>query len=226
VVVLMLALPAVAGAGSQDIASTRAFVAAATRVERAEMARRPQEVAAVDALIKHVETACPRSLPRTLQTGTGAQMKTWTALASEAFYGLGLTYLGPFRPAVWAAVRAIAHLRWTSAALNRRVARYVRDGRIELGLRLPDLCQQVRTARRSDFTIVPVETRTFLRRLLSASPGSDTTVASLAQQMKPLANPQELADIAQLGRLETRVDRVASRFVLKALDRLSRALTG
>lgn len=226
VVALMLVSPpvAAAAAGRQDIASTRAFLAAARGLLRTDMARRPREVAAADALIQHLETGCPGSLPRELQTGTAAQRKAWTAFTSEAFYEFGLAVLRPLRPAARTAAREMAHLRWTSPALNHQVATFVRDTRIELGLRPPDLCQQLSAGGRTNFTVVPGATRTFLRHVLSASPGSGTTLADLGLRMKPLADRDELTAIAQLRRLQARVDADLSRFARSALARLSRAL--
>ncbi len=220
----MLAVPATALATSLDGSSTSKFVAASLQPVRAALAKQGQEHAAANALISHVQSACPGAVPTSLGTGTQAQRRTWGAFSAEALGEFSLALIGPTRPAEQRAIREIAPLRWTSAALNRQVAAFVRSGRGLLALHPPDICGQAKTAAATGFAVVPPATATFIRRYGAAALASAPTAVELADKMKPLADPQALAAIGQFARLEARLTRDLSRFASPALDRLGAAL--
>jgi hypothetical protein len=220
----MLALPATALATSFDSSSTSKFVAASLQPVRAALAKQSQEHAAVNALISHVQSVCPGAVPTILETGTQAQRRTWGAFSAEALAEFSLALIDPTRSAEQRAIRAIAPLRWTSAALNRQVAAFVRSGRGLLALHPPDICAQAQAAAANGFSVVPPATATFIHRYGAAAPASAPTVVGLAGKMKPLADPQALAGVEQLARLEARLTRDLSRFASPALGRLSGAL--
>ena len=104
----------------------RNWRAAEIRLSSTVIALHEKLEASADALVGHVESACPGVVPASLQTGSKAQQRTWTALVDGA-----------------------------SAALNRRVAGYEAGERVALSLHPPDLCEQARAAARSGFTVVP-----------------------------------------------------------------------
>jgi len=148
---LMLALPATALATSLDSSSTSKFVAASLQPVRAALAKQGLEHAATKALISHVQSACPGAVPANLATGSEAERRTWGAFSAEALGEFSLALIAPIRPAGQRAIRQIAPLRWTSAALNRQVAAFVRSGRALLALRPPDICAQAQAAAANGF---------------------------------------------------------------------------
>jgi hypothetical protein len=220
----LLASPGLAVAGSLNAASTAKFLSVESRIERTVIRLREKLEVSADALIDHVESGCPGALPARLETGSKAQQRTWAAFLEEAADEIAVAELSPVRPAVRRGLARIAPLRWTSTALNSRVGAYVSGGRTALSLHAPDICQQTRTAARLSFTVVPARTSAFDARFESTQPGS--SAVALAREMKPLATPDELAGIKQLGHLQSRVDRLLAGFTLQVWDRLTRALTG
>lgn len=223
---LMLALPGAASAGSLDATSTATFVSAATRAEHIAIARVGREKASADALIEHVESKCPGSVPASLATGTLAQQLTLGAFEDAATFELGLAEVRPLRSVARIEFERTAPLRWTSADLNRRVAVFVREGREVLALHTPDLCAQARTAAQSGFTVVPALTRAFIARFQRASPDSAPTDNGLAQRMKPFATLAELEAIKRLNRLDAKFGRLITNFAFRALGQVEHALTG
>jgi hypothetical protein len=221
----MLALPATALATSLDSTSTSKFVAASSAAVRASLSKQSQEQAAADALISHIQSACPGAVPARLKAGTAAQQRTEQALSFEAGAELTLALIDPVRSAEQRAIRLIAPLRWTSATLNRDISAFVRQGRAALALHPPDLCEQAKAAASSGFAVVPPATTTFLRRYGAALPSSAPTAVELADKMKPLADPQARTAIGQFARLEARLTRDLGRFTFSALGRLGRALS-
>lgn len=221
----MLALPATALATSLDSSSTTKFVVASSGAVRAELASQGKEEAAVNALISHVQSACPGAVPANLKTGTAAQQGAWQALSGEALAEVTLGLIDPIRPAEQRAIRAIAPLRWTSATVDQDVSAFVRQGRAALALHPPDLCEQAKAAAGSSFAVVPPATKIFLRRYASALPSSAPTAIDLADKMKPLADPQARAAIGRLATLEGRVSKAFGRFTFAAFDRMTSALS-
>jgi hypothetical protein len=223
---LVPASPAIAGVGSLDSASTGTFVSGAIRVERAALATEAREKAAVDAVIGRVQTSCPDAVPANLATGSQAQRGTLRALQDAAAEELILAVLRPDRSVLRLDIAQTAPLRWTSADLKRRVAAYVRNGRGLLGLHAPDLCAQARAAAQTGFRVIPPRTKAFVARSQALAPASASTAAGLAQRMKPLATPDELAAIKRLSRLQAKFDGSFGGFVFRAFGRLERALSG
>jgi hypothetical protein len=224
VALVVLASPAVAGADSLDATSTAKFLAAESRVERRVIAAHEQLEISADALVARVESGCPSAVPASLENGSQAQQRTWMALVAEAGNDLAVAELHPIRSAVRRELARIAPLRWTSAPLNRLLAAYVSGGRRALSLHPPDICGQAQAAARSGFAVIPPGTLAFNARFGSTQ--SDSSAVALARDMKPLATPQELAGIKQLGHLQSRVNRLLAGFALQAWGRLTQALTG
>jgi hypothetical protein len=224
VALTLLASPAAAFAESLDATSTAKFLTAESRVERRVIAVHEQLEVSADALVDGVESGCPGAVPAGLQSGSAAQQRTWTALLTEAGNDLAVAELHPLRSAVRRELSRLAPLRWTSAPLNRLLAAYVSGGRRALSLHPPDICQQAQAAAQSGFAVVPPGTRAFNARFGSTQ--SDSSTVALADDMKPLATPGELAGIEQLGHLQSRVNRLLDGFALQTWSRLTRALTG
>jgi hypothetical protein len=224
VAILMLAAPAIARADSLDATSTGRFLAAEIRLARTVIALHDKVEASADALAEHVESACPGIVPASVRGGSDAQQRTWTALVDGAGGELAVAEQRPILPAARRELARVASLRWTSPALNRHVAAYVRGERLALSLHPPDLCQEARAAARSGFTVIPAAIKAFNARLGSTQ--ADSSALTLARQMRPVATPAELAAITRLGRLQRRIDRLFTGFGVHVFGQLTQALTG
>ena len=227
VATLMLGGPGVAASEPLDSSSTATFVAASLRVTQAAVARVVRLKASVNALIGHVETACPHAVPNSLRNGTVAQQRVAAALIGEAVGEVTVAETQPLGDVEQSALDEIAPLRWTSGSLNRRIAAFVRDSRAVLALRPPDLCVDAETAAKSNFIIAPRATMTFNRRFLAATRESGApALGDLLLKMKAFASSDTLAAVQQLGRLQNQLGRRFSAFALSALGRIVRAFTG
>jgi hypothetical protein len=222
--IVMLAAPALAPADSLDATSTARFLAAEMRLGSKVIAVHEKVEASAEALVDHVESACPGAVPSSLQTGSMAQQRTWTALVDGAAGELAVAEQRPLLPALRREHARVAALRWTSAALNGQVAAYVSGERLALSLHPPDLCQQARSAARSGFTVIPAGIKAFNARFESTEAGA--SALALARQMKPLATPAELVAIKRLRHQQSRIDRLLGSFVSQVFARLTQALTG
>ena len=220
------AAAALASRSSLDAASTRSFVAAADRVVGVEIRLRSRERQAVKALIAHVESSCPHTIPAGVRTGTRQQQRTWTAFVNEAAVELGLAEVRPLRPTVRVAIRDVEHLRWTNRRITREVAASTHRGRAALRLRAPDLCSEAEKAAPSNFSVTPARTVSFLERARIALSASTPSWSKLAQRMKPVAAPQQAIAIKRLREGEKHFDRLTDRFTLHAYFRMTGAFFG
>jgi hypothetical protein len=222
------ATAAVASSDAVDISSTRAFIVAATRLESVAVSKHKSEEASANALIRHISSACPRSLSSGTRNGSVAQQATWTAFTTEARYELVLAQLDVLRPAYLRLIRDLKPLRWTDSALNRQIGAIVSQSRDALNLRPPDLCSETRTAAGSNFSVIPMRTVRFLRRARIALPsaGTQPTFTDLVGRMKRYTTPDEAATIRRLRRLEHRYAQLNSSFGSDAYLRIVKALSG
>jgi hypothetical protein len=224
---LMLVGPGVAASEPLDSASTATFVAASLRVTHAAVARVGRLKASVNVLIGHVDAACPHVVPNSLQNGTVAQQRVAGALIGEALGELTVAETQPLRDVQKSALDEIASLRWTSEALNRRIAAFVRGSRAVLALRPPDLCVEAETAAKSNFMITPRATMTFNRRFFAATRESGSpALGDLLLKMKAFASSDTRAAVQRLGRLENQLGRRFSAFALSAPGRMVGAFIG
>jgi hypothetical protein len=220
------ATAAVARRNAFDVSSTRAFIVAATRLESAAVNKHKTEEASANALIRHLSSACPRSLPSSTRNGSAAQRAAWTAFTGEAGYELLLAQLKVLRPDYVRLVGDLKPLRWTDPALNRQVGAFVSRTRDTLNLRPPDLCSETRAAARSNFSVIPMRTVRFLRSAVIALPKTQPTLSDLVGKMKRSTTPGEAATIRRLRGLEHRYGQLNSSFASNAYPRMIKALSG
>jgi hypothetical protein len=201
---------------------------AASRLESAAVNKHNTEEASANALIRHISSACPRSLSSGTRNGSAAQQATWTALTAEASYELVRAELNAVRPAYVRLIRDLQPLRWTDPALNRQIGAIVRQSRDALNLRPPDLCSETRAAASSNFSLIPMRTARFLRSARIALPDTGTrpTFSSLVRRMKRYTTRDEAPTIRRLGRLEHRYGQLNSSFGSNARLRMIKALSG
>jgi hypothetical protein len=221
------ATAAVASSNAIDVSSTRAFISAATRLESVAVNKHNAEEASANALIRHISSVCPRSLPSSARNGTPAQQATWTAFTAAAGYELVRAELNPLRPAYVRLISDLTPLRWTDPALNRQIGAIVRQSRDALNLRPPDLCSQTRAAASSNFSVIPMRTVRFLRSARVALPDRGRpTFNNLVRRMKRYTKRDEAPTIRRLRRLERRYGQLNSSFGSNAYVRMIKALSG
>jgi hypothetical protein len=211
-----------------DVASTRTFIAAATRLESSAVNMHKAEETSANALIRHISSTCQSSLSSSTRSGSAAQQATWGAFTSAAGYELVLAELKPLRPAYARLIGDLKPLRWTNSTLNRLVGANASRSQQELNLRPPDLCSQTRAAARSHFSVIPSTTLRFLRSARIALPaaGTQPTFSGLVGKMKPYTTPGEATAITRLRGLEHRYGQLNSAFGPGAYLRIMKALSG
>lgn len=217
---------ALASSRANDVVSTKQFVAAAHRFLVVAVQRHAGEEASADALIKHISNTCPRSLPGSTRTGSAAQQATWTALTGTAWFELALAEFDPVRRAIQRELGALQSLRWTIPALNRATRRYVHAGRALLALPRPDLCAETKAASASQFTVVPPKIARFVQAANASGASSQPSLSDLAASMKQFVTRQDAAKVADLHRLDNRLDQLSSAFGLDAFVGIVKALSG
>jgi hypothetical protein len=222
----IIAPAGVARGNAVDVSSTRALIVAATRLESAAVNKHKSEEASANALIGHLSSACPGSLPSSTSNGSAAQRAVWKAFTAEAGDEFVLAQLSVLRPDYARLIRDLKPLHWADAALNRQAGGFVRRSRATLNLRAPDLCSETRAAASSHFSVIPIRTVRFLRSAAIALPKSQPTFSGLVRQMKRYTTPNEAAMIRRLRRLEQRYAQLNSSFGSTAYPRMIRALAG
>lgn len=217
------ASPAVAAVRRADHLATSRFLPAATAYVKAEVAGAAQYAAALDTVTAHVNSTCPRTLAAN-PASTTAQQDVEYAFALAAGLETGLAALQTLAAPSTAYVHRLAGLRWSSPALNRAAAYFVRSREGALALTSPDLCAEVAAAAATGFATVPARTAAFIaaaQRL--AGPPS---VGNLLTLMKPYLTPAEKTKATRLRRLENRLLLARQQAQGAAVPRLQTALIG
>ena len=222
---LVLCAPA-AAATPRDAASTHVFLTAAARLLHVTIAHRKQEAASANAVIAHVDSACPHAIPATVRTGTPGQQTTAQVFAIASEGEIILAEIRPLRAAYSSFSHAVAHLQWSEQRLNRQVAVAVRQALAVARIGRIDLCREAGLARASNFQQAPPGLRAFVRRFVAATSSPSPTVTELEQLMKPLAGPGDAGLIEQVHQLQVRVNRSITHLTLGAVPKLVRALFG
>lgn len=220
------AAEATASSRSKDVAATNDFIATANSFLGVAVQQHSSEEASANALIKHIASKCPRSLPSAARTGSAAQRRTWTAFTDAAGLELSIAEFNVLRPAARTELTRLGPLRWSVPALNRAVSGYIRATRAFLALRPPDLCTETRAASRSRFTVVPSPIAQFLRLARASKESSQPSLSDLATGMQRFVTRNEAPKLADLRRLDTRFHQLQSAFVPSAYNKMIKALSG
>jgi hypothetical protein len=152
---LVSAAPALSA--SPDTATTAAYLKADYALVRTVSSNLPRSESALQGLLAHVRSACPQA------AGGSPQTPQSTQLSNELIGTMVLTGGHIDRQTVRAYVTKVTALHWSNQAVNRAVARHVRDLRILLGLHTPDICADVQAWAASGFTTLPAHTIQFAR---------------------------------------------------------------
>ncbi len=141
--------PAGAFARPDDAAATRSYIDAHYALLRAAQAALPVERTAAAKLVGETRSECPG-----VAAGSPRDEES-AALGTEALVVVSDTLLAKNRAAIKRFAGAVENLRWSNATLTRLVRRYAAKLRVELTLKAPDLCADLKAWAASGFQTVP-----------------------------------------------------------------------
>jgi hypothetical protein len=200
--------PAGAIAASQDVASTDAYLAAASTDLRLAIASMPTTIdASVDALNRRYAGECPKVAAGSIQDEAADPMtfEVAGALWSTAYH-TDAKIVDSFDAAV-------KPLRWSNATITRDVDSYAASVHELSVLALPDLCGDLRAWAATGFSSVP-STTTQVDRHVEAIEGHPLPLGLLA----PYEGPAQRALAAHVASLESRFEELEGELSQKWFD--------
>lgn len=156
------AAPAPALAASGDAAATKAYLSADLRLAQTAASHIAIGRAAIDGVLGHVRSACPRAAAESPQDPES------TELSNEVIGAMVTSAIRRDLPSIQAFVRATSSLRWSSRPLTTAVHEYVTKVRQLSTLAQPDLCADVRAWAVSGFRSLPASTRAFAPKFMDS----------------------------------------------------------
>jgi hypothetical protein len=201
-------VPASAVAASQDVASTNAYLAAASTDLRAVIASMPTTInASVAALNRRYAAECPRVDAGSIQDEAADPMtfEVAGALWSTAYHADAKI--------VDAFDRVVKPLRWSNAAITRHVDGYAASLHELSVLPLPNLCDDMRAWSATGYSATPATTTQFDRHV-EAIEGHPLPLALLA----PYEGPTQRAVAARVAALEARFEELEGELSQKWFD--------
>jgi hypothetical protein len=205
---LGLLVPAGAVAAPQDVASTDAYLAAASTDLRAAIASMPTTIdASVAALDRRYAGECPRVAAGSIQDEAADPMtfEVAGALWSTAYHADAKI--------VDAFDRVVKPLRWSNATITRDVDGYAASVHELSVLPLPGLCGDMRAWAATGYSAIPASTTQFDRHV-EAIEGHPLPLALLA----PYEGPAQKALAARVAGLEARFEELEGELSQKWFD--------
>lgn len=146
---VLAALPAPALAGSEDIASTRAAIAAGYALAHAAVATIPVAQSRIESFDRKLAMECPN-------VGAGApETEASWPITHEVAVALWSIAYGSASGPIERFARTIVPLRWTNTRLDRAVHGFAAALTRLATTRLPDLCSEVRAWAATGFSSIP-----------------------------------------------------------------------
>lgn len=148
-----------AAASTRDLASAHAYLEADYAVLHSVVSGWPGDEAKVNALDQKIRGECPSA-------GAGSpQNEAAQKLSTEVVGALWATVYDANAKAIQRFVKGVDGLRWSNAAIARGVRHYTQGLREMIALRVPNLCEDVRTWSTSGFKAAPASTEQFDRHV-------------------------------------------------------------
>lgn len=203
-----LLVPSAAIAASQDVASTNAYLAAASTDLRAAIASMPTTIdASVTALNSRYAAECPRVAAGSIQDEAADPMTFEVAGALwSTGYHADAKIVDSFD-------RAVKPLRWSNTAITHEVDGYAASLHELSVLPLPGLCGDMRAWAAGGFSAIPATTTQFDRHV-EAIEGHPLKLALLA----PYEGPTQRALAARVAGLEARFEELEGELSQKWFD--------
>lgn len=220
---LIVGGPAAAMApNARDVTATRRFIAAETRFDRAELARRRVIAKATNAYLARVKAGCAGDMPITLfDGGPQPQRKVYRDLVKEASFDFYAAAARPIRNAERGLLHALRRVHFTQPRLSALVFEIILGNEPDTP---NNLCADVKAAEAGHFAAEPAGTARLLRRVApQLSGGSSTQVPA---GLRPyLITSADRAAYTTLQALDKRYTAYINTFVLTETPRLLRILT-
>jgi hypothetical protein len=205
---LGLLVPAGSVAAPQDVASTDAYLAAASTDLRAAIASMPTTIdAGVAALNRRYAAECPKVDAGSIQDEAADPM------TFEVAGALWATAYHADAKIVDAFERVVKPLRWSNATITREVDSYAASLHELSVLSLPGLCGDMRTWAAAGFSAIPATTTQFDRHV-EAIEGHPLKLALLG----PYEGSSQKALAARVARLEARFEELEGELSQKWFD--------
>ncbi len=206
--VLGLLVPVDAVAAPRDVASTDAYLAAASTDLRAAIASMPTTIdASVAALNRRYAGECPRVDAGSIQDEAADPM---TYEVAGALWSTGYHAVARI---VDSFDRVVKPLRWSNAAITRDVDGYAASLHELSVLALPDLCGDMRAWAATGFSAIPATTTQFDKHV-EAIEGHPLKLALLA----PYEGPAQRVLAARVAALEARFEELEGELSQKWFD--------
>ncbi len=147
--------PACPFASAGDASTSAAYVRANYALVASAHARQGAAEAALQSLLARVRRECPSIVAGSPQDEASEK------LTAELIGAMRLVAIAPVARAVATYSRAVAPLRWQSAALTRTVRSYARELLAQSRLTVPDFCGELRAWKASGYATLPPGTLAF-----------------------------------------------------------------
>jgi hypothetical protein len=203
--VTLLWAPAQASARANDLAATHAYIQADYRLARASVALIRPVQQKVQLLKEKLAQECPL-------IGAGSpENEASQPMAHEVADALWSIEFGAAAGPIATFVKAVGHLRWSSAATTRIAVTYARNLHELATLPLPPLCEDVRAWKATGFQTMPPRTASLAARVDAIEPRPIPP-----RLLAPFARGSDASVLARAKALETTV--AESEFILGQAD--------
>jgi hypothetical protein len=201
----LLWAPAQASARSNDLAATHAYIQANYRLARASV----QLIGPVQRKVHGLKAKLAQECPL---LGAGSpEDEASQPMAHEVADALWSIEYGAAAGPIASFVKAVAHLRWSSAPTTRIAATYARNLHELATLPLPPLCEDVRAWKATGFQTMPPRTASLAARIDAIEPRPIPT-----RLLAPFERGTDAAILARTKALETTI--AESEFMLGQED--------
>jgi hypothetical protein len=157
-----LAASASPASASSNAASTQAYLQANYALVQHFAARIPSTEMELNGVLAEIRRECPAAAAGSPQDVDSEQ------LSNEVIGTMVTTVVQHNVAPILAAVREVAPLRWSSAALTNSIRAESAKGKVLSSLAVPDLCAEVKAWTASDFQTLPASTVSFDQRFMPA----------------------------------------------------------
>ncbi|HEV2973831.1 MAG TPA: hypothetical protein VGX69_02410 [Solirubrobacteraceae bacterium] len=222
-----LSAPAVAVAGTGDVAATRAYLRASYAYERSVNREAARGEAAVNARANQIAGECPSTLTYAPRDEAFGEVGEEIGATLTTLYWVGAPTL---RAPTLRLVSEITDLRWSDRRLTRLVHAEAAEERASTTIALPDVCADIAGWKGTAYATLPPEAMRFLARMRVIESLSfvgfteESREAIILRLLRRYEGSSEQADARRLDRLEVRVGARAEATEVAAQTKLAAAL--
>ncbi|HEY2570699.1 MAG TPA: hypothetical protein VGI27_04465 [Solirubrobacteraceae bacterium] len=190
---ILAGTPAVALAGSSDVAATRAYIQADYTLVRTAKVNLKTSEAALQRLRRRIAADCPKAATGSPQDTDSEQ------LSNELVGAMTIAAIGPDVRAVAAFASTVERLHWSNSTLTRKVHSYATRLRTLSVLPAPDVCADVKAWTASRYQRLPASAVRFNSRYYKVEVAVGEVPAKL---LAPSEQADERPTLAHAERIE------------------------